>query len=217
VVRNPIPTPQSAGELLERGLDELGLPLAATQRQALLDLAELVAAWGEHLNLSGHREPRAILHRLILDAVALEGVLPAAPQIADLGSGAGMPGLPLAVLRPASRVTLIEARERRHFFQRAAIRALGLTNVEARLGRCEALAPEPHALVAAQALAKPERALALMLPWAAPAGLLAIPSAAEAPPLALPDSLLEEKTLYYTVPCGGPGRSLRLARRAPAR
>jgi 16S rRNA (guanine527-N7)-methyltransferase len=217
VARNRDSSLQAVGELLDSGLKELALQLSETQRRALLDLAGLVAAWGAHLNLSGHRDQRAILQRLILDAVALERVLPPAAGIADLGSGAGLPGLPLAVLRPGSRVTLIEARERRHFFQRAAIRALGLSNVEARLGRSEQLAPTQHGLVIAQALAKPERALDLMLPWAAPTGLLAIPSVAPPPPLALPESLVEEKSLYYTVPCGGPRRSVRLARRRPTR
>jgi len=209
-----LPTPQSERDLLDRGLRELDLQLLESQRAALLELAGQVESWGARLNLSGHRDRQTILHRLILDAVALSTVLPASETIADLGSGAGFPGLPLAILRPESWITLIDARQRRHFFQRAVIRALRLENVESLWGRVEVLQPTPHALVVAQALANPTRALELMLPWAAPNALLAIPSAQAPPRPTLPAGLVAEKSLIYSVPCGGAARSVWIARRS---
>ena len=84
----------------------------------------------------------------------------------DLGSGAGFPGLPIALLHPERTVTLVESRERRHHFQRAAVRELGIANAVLRLGRAEVLFPEPSSLVMAQAMASPQQVVAWMLPWA---------------------------------------------------
>jgi len=204
----------AARERLDQGFAEIDLAASEAQRGALLELAKLLEEWGERLNLSAHREREAIVQRLILDAAALSQVLPEAQSIADLGSGAGFPGLPIAILRPQSRITLIEARERRHFFQRAAIRALGLRNVRAVRGRLEALPTSAHEGVIAQALARPPRALALMVPWAAPGGWLAIPAAATPPAIASVSNLNSLETLRYSVPCDGPERSVWLARRA---
>lgn len=200
-------------ELLEQGLSELDLAASETQRDALLQLATLLEEWGERLNLSGHRRRDAIVRRLILDAAALSRILPAAQTIADLGSGAGFPGLPIAILRPRSSITLIEARERRHYFQRAAIRTLGLGNVQAVRGRSEDLPHAAHEGVVAQALARPSRALALMVPWAAPGAWLAIPGAASAPVADPVSGIKILKSLRYSVPCGGPERSVWMARR----
>jgi 16S rRNA (guanine527-N7)-methyltransferase len=204
-------------ELLDRGLREIGLEIPEGQRSALLQLAELLETWAERVNLTAHRTRQAIVHRLMLDAAALAQCLPAAPRIADLGSGAGFPGLPLAILRPQSDLTLIEARERRHYFQRAAVRALALPNVQTRRGRAETLEPTPHELVVAQAVARPAEALAWMLPWTAPGGVLAIPGAASPPDITPPPAVKFEEILSYSVPCGGPARTVWTARRQPER
>ena len=200
-------------ELLDRGLREIGLEASEGQKIALLQLAELLETWAERINLTAHRTRDAIIHRLILDAAALAQLLPESRKIADLGSGAGFPGLPLAILRRESRLTLVEARERRHYFQRAAVRALALSNVHTLRGRAEVLQPIPHDLVVAQALAQPANALEWMLPWAAPGAILALPGAASPPEIAPPPGVKRKNTLRYSVPCGGPARTVWLGRR----
>jgi 16S rRNA (guanine527-N7)-methyltransferase len=202
-------------DLLDRGLSEIGLIVSETQRSALLQLAGLLEAWAERVNLTAHRTRDAIIRRLILDAAALSQSLPAAHKIADLGSGAGFPGLPLAILRPQSCLTLVEARMRRHYFQRAAVRALVLANVHTLRGRAEAHQPTPHDLVVSQALAQPSRALRWMLPWAAPGGALAIPGTESPPEITPPPAVQHENILRYSVPCGGPARTVWLGRRRP--
>jgi 16S rRNA (guanine527-N7)-methyltransferase len=149
----------------------------------------------------------------VLDAAALSQQLPAAPDLVDLGSGAGFPGLPLAVLWPASEVLLIEARERRHHFQRAAIRALGLRNASALRGRAESLPPEPRTVVIAQAMAQPARALRWMLRWARLDGWLVIPGGEEAPRIEPLPEVAFERVAPYSVPGGGPHRTLWIGRR----
>jgi 16S rRNA (guanine527-N7)-methyltransferase len=151
--------------------------------------------------------------RLILDAVALSARLPEVPSLVDLGSGAGFPGLPIAVLHPGCSLLLVEAREKRHHFQRAALRELGLANVEAVLGRAERLAPRPRAAVIAQAVAEPSKALEWMLPWAEPGGWLAIPGGERPPEVGSSPFLGPGRVIVYRVPCGGPPRTLWLAQR----
>ena len=111
-------------------------------------------------------------------------------------------------------MVLVEARERRHHFQRAAIRRLGLARVTALCGRIESLPPLESEGVVAQALARPRRAAELALPWCASGGWIAIPGS-ETPPA--PGSLAgieREESIVYTVPCDGPGRTVWLGSRA---
>lgn len=150
----------------------------------LAGLAHLVSSWGSRLNLSGHREPADIFDALIVDALALldaatllTGASPG--RVADLGSGAGFPGLPLAITRPEMKVELVESRRRRHHFQRAACRDLAITNARPRLGRIEDLEPSPADLVIAQAVGPMPVVAALAKPWVRPGGWLLIPSGAE--------------------------------------
>jgi len=202
-----------ARDLLDRGLAELGLAYSDPQISQLLELASLVDAWGQRINLTGHRGLHAILHRLVLDAAALLAPIPAIESLADLGSGAGFPGLPAAILRPECRVTLVESREKRHHFQRAACRTLGLTNATPVRGRVEDLAPTLHAAVVAQAMAKPPEALALAKRWARVDGLILIPGSAQPPDLPESGCVRCERVLHYRVPCGGPLRSLWIGRK----
>jgi 16S rRNA (guanine527-N7)-methyltransferase len=202
-------------ELIARGLEELGLETTTVQRDQLARLALLLESWALRMNLTGHRRAEAVVRRLILDAAALLGVLPRFTSLADLGAGAGFPGLPLAILAPEARVVLVEARLRRHHFQRAAVRELGLPLVLARRGRIEETPPEPAEIVVAQAVARPAEVLRWMRPWCRPGGLLAIPGGEAAPdPLdgGTPPEDLSPQILEYRVPLGGPLRTVWTAR-----
>ena len=203
----------SARALLRRGLDELCLEASDEQRATLIGLAGLLETWARRINLTGHHTLDAIVERLILEAAALLATLPSLESVADLGSGAGFPGLPIAILRPDVRVTLVESRSRRHHFQRAAIRELGIPNALPVLGRAEELESQPHAVVIAQAMARPARALRWMVRWAAPGGLLILPAAERPPEIPQIAGLSVEEPIRYSVPCGGPRRTLLLARR----
>jgi 16S rRNA (guanine527-N7)-methyltransferase len=204
---------QRARRLLESGLSELGTELRPGAVDALIDLAELLAAWSQRMNLTAHREPESIVSRLILDAAALERVLPEAGRIVDLGSGAGFPGLPLAVLRPDAEIVLVEAREKRHHFQRAAIRRAALENVLPVRGRAEEVTPLPSPLVVAQALAAPTNALELAIPWAAVGGWIALPGSPSSEDPTPHPGIVASGRLVYRVPGEGPERTVWLGRR----
>ena len=207
-----MPAPE-ARERIETGLEELGLDLAPEALDRLAELSELVADWGQRLNLTGHRGSGQIAHRLVLDALALLQPLPPFDSLVDLGSGAGFPGLPIAIARPQARVTLVEARERRHHFQRHAIRSLGLANVVALRGRMEDLEPRGADLVVAQAVASPEDLSASLVRWSSPGGHVAVPGGTlERSAAAEELGLLEPRTLEYRVPLDGPRRTVWIAR-----
>lgn len=114
---------------LAAGLSELALdpPAAATDR--LLDYLALLAKWNRTYNLTAVREPGDMVVRHLLDSLAV------APRVrgsslADLGSGAGLPGIPLAILAPGRRVLLVDANGKKARFLREAVRQLDLARVE---------------------------------------------------------------------------------------
>lgn len=202
---------------IDRGLDLLFTPSQIEPRQALqlTRLVFLLAQWAPRMNLTGHRDPLDITSRLVLDAAALVATLPeleAATDLADLGSGAGFPGLPIAILRPHLQVYLVESRQKRHHFQREARRQLHLEHVTPVLGRSDVLPAHACDVVVAQAMAQPEKALANMQPWARAGGMLILPAAHDAerpgpPALGL---VLEQRS--YSVPFSEVNRQLWLAR-----
>jgi 16S rRNA (guanine527-N7)-methyltransferase len=200
--------------VLERSLGELDLPVDSAALDRWESLALLLERWSERINLTGHHGALAIAERLLLEAAALSQVLPAAATIADLGSGAGIPGLPLAICRPDCSIRLIESRERRHHFQRAAIRALGLDNAIALQGRAEKIQVHPSEGVIAQAMAQPEQALHWMVPWMAADGWVALPASPGGAERFRHPELTQGRALRYAAP-RGPEREVWIARRSP--
>ena len=156
-------------------------PSVDERRMRLHALADRVAEWGHRINLTGYRDAEGIFHGMVLDALDLFVAVQArlggrARQIADLGSGAGFPGLPMAIAAPGCEVTLVEARRRRHHFQRSACRSIPIENARPVLGRLEEVEPLPAALVFAQAVGPLPKVLELALPWVTPGGWLIVPS-----------------------------------------
>jgi 16S rRNA (guanine527-N7)-methyltransferase len=125
-------------------------------------LAEL-ERWAPRTNLVGSTEPAALL-RHVEDSLAAATELPAGSRVVDLGSGAGFPGIPLAIARPDLVMTLVESRERRVHFLRHVVRTLALScKVERR--RIEEPGEElfEHALL--RAVIAPARAMELASRW----------------------------------------------------
>jgi 16S rRNA (guanine527-N7)-methyltransferase len=199
--------------VLSEGLEALELPRSSRELDFLLRLAALLERWAGRINLTAHRSLDAILRDLILEACALLAQLPPdLAGLADLGSGAGFPGLPIAILRPSWSLTLVEARQRRHHFQKAAVRALGLPNVTLLQGRAEILEPQPQPAVIAQAVGAPARVLEWMRRWAVPGGLLLLPGSDPSPQVPEIEGISKVRRIRYRVPCGGRPRTLWIGR-----
>ena len=135
---NPL---SSLSSELEAGLDALALPRALAPR--LLDYLALLARWNQAYNLTAIRDPREMLSKHLLDSLAMADFVDD-ERLADLGTGPGLPGIPLAIARPGLQVALVESNGKKARFMREAVRQLGLANARVAESRAEALA-EPGA------------------------------------------------------------------------
>lgn len=121
---------------LAEGITALGLSIPESIQARLLQYLALIQKWNQVHNLTAVRKPEAMLVRHLLDSLA---VLPyiAGPRVADIGSGAGLPGIPLALVRPEWRVALVESSHKKAVFLQQARIELGLENVEVIADRVE--------------------------------------------------------------------------------
>ena len=193
---------------IAQGLDELEVSPPAGAVEALAAFARLVASWGTRVNLTGHRDAEAVVRRLVLDAAALQIALPEYGSLADLGSGAGFPGIPMAILEPSRVHVLVEARERRHHFQRHAVRELGLSNIQLVRGRLEEVDPIECDAVIAQAVAPPSQLVPWMLRWARRGGFLGVPGGTLPRQAGDVAGLMSSESIRYQVPLGGAARTV---------
>jgi 16S rRNA (guanine527-N7)-methyltransferase len=125
---------------LRAGLAAMDLSLDSDVQERLLAYLDLLAKWNKTYNLTAIHEPERMLTHHLLDSLA---VLPHvhAERLLDVGSGAGLPGIPLALTRPETRVTMIDASHKKAAFMQQAIIELGLKNAEALHARVEDLKP----------------------------------------------------------------------------
>jgi 16S rRNA (guanine527-N7)-methyltransferase len=144
-------------EALERGARQLGSSLEADAGERLLAYVSLMAKWNQTYNLTALRDPLAVVSHHLLDSLAVLPHLPmpAAGSLADVGSGAGLPGIPLAIARRDWRVVLVEASQKKAAFLRQATIELGLRNTSVHEGRVESFRPvEGFAVVISRAFAR---------------------------------------------------------------
>jgi 16S rRNA (guanine527-N7)-methyltransferase len=125
---------------LAAGLDALGLSLAPAQVGALAVLLAELAEWNSRINLTAIRDPVEAVDKHVLDSLAVLPMLRGL-AVADVGSGAGFPGLPLAIADPDRRFCLIESTGKKAGFLRHAIARLDLPNVEVAAVRAESYKP----------------------------------------------------------------------------
>lgn len=130
-------------EILEAGLDELGLALSDDQVEKLLKFIELIDKWNKAFNLTSIRNREAMTSLHLLDSLA---VLPHVngKSIIDIGTGAGLPGIPLAICMPDSEFTLLDSNAKKTRFVQQAILELKLSNVQVHQSRVESFRPERH-------------------------------------------------------------------------
>ena len=137
---------------LESGLRQLGLDTALAE--PLLAYLALLARWNATYNLTAIRDPREMLVKHLLDSLAMHAHLDGIETLADLGTGPGLPGIPLAIARPGLQVTLVESNGKKARFLREAVRQLKLGNAGVAESRIEAFAaPARFDAITARALA----------------------------------------------------------------
>ena len=127
---------------LAEGLSAMGVALPAHAREQLLAYIQLIEKWNRVHNLTAVREPDQMVTLHILDSLAVLPHLEGAKTLLDVGTGAGLPGIPLAIARPDLRVTLLDSSHKKTAFLMQARTELGLQNVEIACERVEQWRPE---------------------------------------------------------------------------
>ncbi|MCX5541536.1 16S rRNA (guanine(527)-N(7))-methyltransferase RsmG [Paraburkholderia sp. CNPSo 3076] len=129
--------------LLKEGAEALGVELTERQHEQLLDYVALLAKWNAVYNLTAIRDPRQMLIQHILDSLSIVPHLPtrADATVLDVGSGGGLPGIVLAIVRPDWQVTLNDIVQKKSAFQSQAKAELALANLSVVTGRVESLRP----------------------------------------------------------------------------
>ncbi|HET6554667.1 MAG TPA: 16S rRNA (guanine(527)-N(7))-methyltransferase RsmG [Dyella sp.] len=121
---------------LEHGIAALGLQLPAGAVERLLDYQALLERWNAAYNLTAIRDPAEMVSRHLVDSLAILPFVQGA-TLADLGTGPGLPGIPLAIAAPERQVLLVDSNGKKVRFLREAIRSLKLENVRAVQSRVE--------------------------------------------------------------------------------
>jgi 16S rRNA (guanine527-N7)-methyltransferase len=121
--------PETLVKQLETGLDALGLSLAAPARSSLLEYCDLLIKWNHTFNLTAIDDPEQIISHHLLDSLAILPHLPDG-RVIDVGTGAGLPGIPLAIARPQQNFVLLDSNGKKTRFLVQAVGQLGLENVE---------------------------------------------------------------------------------------
>lgn len=127
-------------DLAEKAKKLFGIELSDDDLRRLADFVSLVQTWSTKVNLLSAETMEEIVYRHVLDSLAPARWIGPAGMIADFGSGAGFPGIPLGLVKPSVRMWLIESRRRRANFLRHVVRVLKLHNVMVYEGRAEEFA-----------------------------------------------------------------------------
>lgn len=215
-VLNPVsgvaPSASAPGSVLEKFFLSYTISgLGPAQAHKLAQFVELLAKWNTRTNLVGPREPLAIAQNLIVDSLYLAEFLrklslPPAPEIWDLGSGAGIPGIPLHIINDAGNYHLVEVREKRVLFLRTALALLKLTRTQVFSGQAQTFMPmrakaqKPASLIISRAFMPWQKLLPLSAPYLAPGGYLMVLSN-DPPPInfIFPGNWKLAQTLAYRV------------------
>jgi len=160
------------GTTLAQGIESLGLKIDAPVQQDLLHYLELLRKWNKVYNLTAIRDAEQMLSHHLLDSLSIVPYV-RGPRVLDMGCGAGLPGIPLAMARPDLQVVMMDANAKKTRFVQQAITELNLDNAEAVHARAEDYtAPGGFDTVASRAFSSLEDFLGLAAPYLQKGGQL---------------------------------------------
>jgi 16S rRNA (guanine527-N7)-methyltransferase len=159
-------------DLLAAGTDQWGMALSPQQREAFALYYRELLLWNERVNLTTVTDPEGVQVKHFLDSLSCLQVLDTFPSDArciDIGTGAGFPGLPLKIVRPSIRLTLLESVGKKARFLEQVVKMLGLKGVDVVQGRAEELGRHPdYREVFDVALARAVAEMAVLVEYALP-------------------------------------------------
>jgi 16S rRNA (guanine527-N7)-methyltransferase len=205
--------------LLSRTAGDLGVALTPSQQERLLAYLDELCLWNRRINLTGLRSRDRMVVELLADSLVPAPHLPQSSRLLDVGSGAGLPGIPLKIARPDLSVDLLEPSAKRHHFLKQAVRLLRMEGIRALRGRIEDPAPlllPVYDVVAARAVWGLREAVEACAPFVAGGGLLVgfaggnaeTELAGALPPAAAADLELEQSIAYRLPGTGGERRTV---------
>ncbi|MEM8662117.1 MAG: 16S rRNA (guanine(527)-N(7))-methyltransferase RsmG [Pseudomonadota bacterium] len=140
-------------DVLRSGCSTLGINLTSQQETALLNYLELLDKWNRTYNLSAVRDIEQMVVRHILDSIAVAEHV-SGSRVADVGTGAGLPGVPLAIVKPQVQFSLLDSNGKKTRFLFQVKRALGLDNMHVHKQRVQDFQPaEPVDAITSRAFA----------------------------------------------------------------
>lgn len=166
-------------EVLDDNLSQLPCRPDSLQIQRIFCFISLLHKWNQSYNLTAVRDPQQMLIKHIFDSLSIANFV-RGPRILDVGTGAGLPGLPLAICLPQLRFVLLDAQMKRIRFIKQVCMELALENVETEQKRIETYrVEEKFATVITRAFAPPAQTLRLCLPFCAPDGQMLLMTGAK--------------------------------------
>jgi len=140
----PTPSPATvSADTIRRALGELQIAVNDPQVLQIQQYMSILLTWNERINLTAIRDPLEILNRHFCECMYAASTVPVEDgRLADVGSGAGFPGLPLKIIRPGLQVVLIESNVKKATFLAEVIRDLGLAGARVLVSRYEELTEE---------------------------------------------------------------------------
>ena len=126
---------------LQHDAAAMGVPLTAAQVQSLFKLLDELDEWNQRMNLTAIRERKQQITKHLLDSLSIHAFL-RGKRIADIGTGAGFPGLPLALVNPQRQFTLLDSTAKKLRFVEHSVAQMGLTNVMTAHSRAETFKPK---------------------------------------------------------------------------
>ena len=200
---------------IEEGAAQMGVRLGPEQIKQLGRHVDLMLKWNKSVNLTAITDPDEVAEKHVLDSLAVVPVLPSG-SLLDAGSGAGFPGIPVAIARPELEVALVDSVQKKVAFLKSALAELRLPRVKAYAVRLEGNPsreelPRVHAAVA-RAYANPEEWLRLAEQYVLPGGVAICMLGPSDPVPTRTGALSLQQELAYALPYSGAQRRLAIYR-----
>lgn len=137
-------------------LEQWKIDIEEEEKKKIIEYLQMVIKWNQHINLTGARDIRQIIHEHLTDSFAMSVLIPKNSEIIDVGTGGGLPIIPFAIIRADCKITAIEAKIRKVAFLRAVKNLCNLEKIKIIKGRIENFNDKKFDIACSKATFKPK-------------------------------------------------------------